>query len=121
MDADIYTEQAQKLFKEHFGPDTETFFVFTGTAANVLGYMRSYPVMEFCYNCNNSSSGDRMNAELLRNLPDAKFLQLIHRMEKLHRDLIEKHMHGFDFEHHSQPKVISITQSTEMGTVYTVR
>jgi threonine aldolase len=29
-------------------------------------------------------------------------------------------MHGIDFEHHSQPKVISITQSTEMGTVYTV-
>jgi threonine aldolase len=28
-------------------------------------------------------------------------------------------MHGIDFEHHSQPKVISITQSTEMGTVYT--
>jgi threonine aldolase len=27
-------------------------------------------------------------------------------------------MHGFDFEHHSQPKVISITQTTEMGTVY---
>ncbi len=31
---------------------------------------------------------------------------------------VEKHMHGFDFEHHSQPLVISITQSTEMGTVY---
>ncbi len=29
-------------------------------------------------------------------------------------------MHGFNFEHHSQPKVISVTQSTEMGTVYTV-
>jgi threonine aldolase len=29
-------------------------------------------------------------------------------------------MHGIDFEHHSQPKVISITQSTEMGTVYSV-
>jgi threonine aldolase len=29
-------------------------------------------------------------------------------------------MHGFDFEHHAQPKVISITQSTEMGTVYSV-
>jgi threonine aldolase len=28
-------------------------------------------------------------------------------------------MHGLDFEHHSQPKVISITQATEMGTVYT--
>ena len=30
-------------------------------------------------------------------------------------------MHGFDFEHHSQPKVISITQTTEMGTVYSVK
>ena len=36
-------------------------------------------------------------------------------------EMIEKHMHGFDFEHHSQPKVISITQTTEMGTVYTVK
>ena len=39
---------------------------------------------------------------------------------KITIDLIDKHMHGFDFEHHAQPKVISITQSTEMGTVYTV-
>ena len=33
--------------------------------------------------------------------------------------MIRKHLHGFDFEHHSQPKVVSITQATEMGTVYT--
>ena len=38
---------------------------------------------------------------------------------KLNSNLIEIHLHGFDFEHHSQPKVISVTQSTEMGTVYT--
>jgi threonine aldolase len=35
--SDIYTEQAKLLFKEQFGPDTEVFFAFTGTAANVLG------------------------------------------------------------------------------------
>jgi len=35
--ADMFTEQAKHLFKEHFGQDTETYFVFTGTAANVLG------------------------------------------------------------------------------------
>ena len=35
-------------------------------------------------------------------------------------EMLLKHMHGFDFEHHSQPRVISITQTTEMGTVYTV-
>lgn len=38
---------------------------------------------------------------------------------KLTVDLIQKHMKGFDFEHHSQPKIISITQATELGTVYT--
>jgi threonine aldolase len=35
--------------------------------------------------------------------------------------MLLKHMHGFDFEHHSQPRVISITQTTEMGTAYTVK
>jgi threonine aldolase len=37
---------------------------------------------------------------------------------KISKDLIGRHMHGFGFEHHSQPKVISVTQATEMGTVY---
>ncbi len=39
---------------------------------------------------------------------------------KITPEMIAKHMHSFDFEHHAQPKVISITQSTEMGTVYSV-
>ncbi|MCK7534632.1 MAG: beta-eliminating lyase-related protein [Marinilabiliales bacterium] len=39
---------------------------------------------------------------------------------KLTVESIQKHMKGFDFEHHSQPKVISITQATELGTVYTI-
>jgi len=33
---------------------------------------------------------------------------------------IIKYLHGFDFEHHSQPKVISISQATELGTVYSL-
>jgi threonine aldolase len=37
---------------------------------------------------------------------------------KITTDMVKKHLHGFDFEHHSQPKVVSITQVTEMGTVY---
>ena len=38
---------------------------------------------------------------------------------KLTADGIRKHLHGFGFEHHAQPRVISISQPTEMGTVYT--
>ena len=39
---------------------------------------------------------------------------------KISPALLERHLHGFDFEHHSQPGVISITQATELGTVYKV-
>jgi len=34
--SDAYTKKAEELFKEHLGNDVEVFFVFTGTAANVL-------------------------------------------------------------------------------------
>jgi threonine aldolase len=33
---------------------------------------------------------------------------------------ITRHLHGIGFEHHAQPRVVSITQASEMGTVYTV-
>ena len=39
---------------------------------------------------------------------------------KLTPALIKTRLHGFGFEHHSQPKVISITQPTELGTLYTL-
>ena len=38
---------------------------------------------------------------------------------KLTTGLIQNHMHGFGEQHHSQPKMISLTQCTELGTVYT--
>jgi threonine aldolase len=39
---------------------------------------------------------------------------------KLTIDLVKRHLHGFGVEHHVQPRVISITQSTELGTLYSV-
>jgi threonine aldolase len=117
--SDVYTEQAINIFKEQFGSSTETFFVFTGTAANVLGLsgiMKSWNSVITASTAH--LEGDECGAPekfigckvLVVDTPDGKITP----------ELIEKHMHGFDFEHHSQPKVISITQATEMGTVYTV-
>lgn len=37
---------------------------------------------------------------------------------KLTPQAIQRHLYGFDFEHHSQPRIISISQTTELGTVY---
>ena len=39
---------------------------------------------------------------------------------KLTPELVMTRMHGFGFEHHSQPKAITITNSTELGTLYTI-
>ena len=117
--ADVYTEKALSLFREQLGSSTETFFVFTGTAANVLGLsgiVRSWNSVITASTAH--LEGDECGAPekfigckvLVVDTPDGKVTP----------ELIEKHMHGIDFEHHSQPKVISITQCTEMGTVYSV-
>ena len=116
--SDIYTKQALELFKHHFGSETETFFVFTGTAANVLGLSA---VTRSWHSVVTASTAHLEQDEC--GAPEkfigCKVLTVDTPDGKLNNKLIQTHLHGFDFEHHSQPKVISITQSTEMGTVYT--
>src|SRR5664280_2534484 len=117
--SDIYTEKALSLFKEHFGNLTETYFVFTGTAANVLGLTgitRSWNSIITA----SSAHLEQDECGAPEKFIGCKVLIVDAPDGKVSVELIKKHMHGIDFEHHSQPKVISITQSTEMGTVYTV-
>jgi threonine aldolase len=116
--SDIYTEKAYKVFKEHFGDSTETFFVFTGTAANVLsisGITRSFNSVITA----STAHLEQDECGAPEKFTGCKVLTVDTPDGKIRTDLLERHMHGFDFEHHSQPKVISITQTTEMGTVYT--
>jgi threonine aldolase len=115
---DIYTEKVQAIFKEQFGPQTETFFVFNGTAANVLslsGITRPWNSVLTAETAHLEQ--DECGAP--EKLIGCKVLTVETNDGKIKPEFLEKHMHGLDFEHHSQPKVISITQSTEMGTVYT--
>jgi threonine aldolase len=117
--ADIYTDKALALFREHLGESTETYFVFTGTAANVLGLsgvMRSWHSVITASTAH--LEGDECGAP--EKIIGCKVLVVDTPDGKITAGLIEKHMHGIDFEHHSQPRVISISQSTEMGTVYSV-
>jgi threonine aldolase len=116
---DIYTEQAKKLFKEQLGNDTEVFFVFTGTAANVLG------ISAVTRSWNSLIAAETAHLEqdecgAPEKFTGCKVLTVSTPDGKITPELMSKHLFGFDFEHHAQPKVISITQSTEMGTVYSV-
>jgi threonine aldolase len=116
---DVYTENALKIFREHLGTDAEIFFVFTGTGANVLGLSaitRSWNSVITAATAH--LEGDECGAP--EKLIGCKVLVVDTPDGKVSPALVEKHMHGIDFEHHSQPKVISITQATEMGTIYTV-
>ncbi|NLA50013.1 MAG: aminotransferase class V-fold PLP-dependent enzyme, partial [Bacteroidales bacterium] len=115
---DEYTRKALSLFKEQFGNDTETFPVFTGTAANVLclsGVMRSWNSVITA----STAHLEQDECGAPEKFTGCKVLVVDGPDGKIKPKLIEKHIYGFGFEHHSQPRVISVTQSTEMGTVYT--
>ncbi|MFZ0283503.1 MAG: low specificity L-threonine aldolase [Bacteroidales bacterium] len=116
--SDSYTERARELFREHLGKEAEVFFVFTGTAANVLGLsgiVRSWNSIITAFTAHIEQ--DECGAP--EKFTGCKVLTVDTHNGKIYTQLLQKHMHGFDFEHHAQPKVISITQATEMGTVYT--
>jgi threonine aldolase len=116
---DLYTEKARELFKEHFGKDTEIYFVFTGTAANTLGLSgATRPWNSIITAFTAHIEQDECGAP--EKFTGCKVLTVDTPDGKIKVEMLAKHMHGFDFEHHSQPKVISITQTTEMGTAYTV-
>lgn len=115
---DAYTEEAERLFKQHFGEDSEVFFVFTGTAANVLGITgvtRSWNSVITAFTAHIEQ--DECGAP--EKFSGCKVLTVDTSDGKITPGMLKKHMHGFEFEHHSQPRVISITQATEMGTIYT--
>jgi threonine aldolase len=117
---DRYTAVARDIFKQHLGADAEVYFVFTGTAANVLGISCVTRSWNSVITANTAHlQTDECGAP--EKFTGCKVLTVDSPDGKITVEMIEKHVHGFDFEHHAQPKVISITQSTEMGTVYSVK
>jgi threonine aldolase len=118
--SDIYTEKARQLLCEQLGGSAEVWFVFTGTAANVLGLSgvtRSWHSVIVASTAHIEE--DECGAP--EKFIGCKVLTCETNDAKITVDMIARHIHGIDFEHHSQPKVVSITQATEMGTVYTVQ
>lgn len=115
---DRYTDEAVQKFKEIFGKQASTYFVFLGTAANVL----SIKAITNSYHAIICAETAHINVDECgapEKFTGCKLISIPTQNGKLSPADIKKRLHGFGFEHHSQPKVISITQSTELGTVYT--
>ncbi len=115
---DKYTAEAIERIKGFFGKESRVFFVFNGTGANVLG-LEALTKPWNSVICAETSHIHSDECGAPEKFTGCKLLTLPTPDGKLTVDLIKKHMHGFGFEHHSQPGVISITQATEMGTLYT--
>jgi threonine aldolase len=116
---DQYTEHLQRIMHSHFGPSAEAFPVFNGTGANVTALQAltdrwgAVICAESAHiNVDEGGAPERMGGLKLLTVPTPD--------GKLTPELIDRQAWGWEDEHRAMPQVVSITQNTELGTVYTV-
>lgn len=114
---DSYTRAAIAKFEEHFGNGIDVFFTFNGTGANVLGLQalnRPYHAVL----CSDYAHIYTDECGAPEKHTGCKLIPLPHQDGKITLDSVRHAYHGIGDQHHVQARVISITQSSEMGTVY---
>jgi threonine aldolase len=114
---DPYTHAAEARFKNQFGTDIEVFFVFNGTAANCLS-LKAVTNSFHAVVCAEAAHINVDECGAPENFTGCKLVPIAARNGKLTVEEVRSAYHGVGDEHHVQPRVISITQSTEVGTVY---
>ncbi|WP_193599214.1 threonine aldolase family protein [Microbacterium sp. YJN-G] len=115
---DVYTERLQQVFAQHFGEGVQAFPVFNGTGANVTGLQSMLPrwgaviaASTAHINVDEGGAPERIGGFKLLTIPTDD--------GKLTPELVDREAWGWGDEHRAQPLVVSITQSTELGTLYT--
>jgi threonine aldolase len=116
---DNCTSKAVLKFKEHFGDDIEVFFVYNGTGANVLGLT----ALTRSFNSVLCAEGAHINVDestAPEKFLGCKLVPIPSPDGKLTVANVKERIQRIGDQHHPQAKVISISQATEYGTVYTV-
>ncbi len=115
---DPITARLSELFQREFGEQAEVFPVFNGTGANVVALQACLERWEavICaesahIHADEGGAPEKMGGIKLWTIPTAD--------GKLTPELVATVMHDIGFVHRAQPGAISITNTTEMGTVYT--
>jgi threonine aldolase len=116
---DPFTAAAYQEFRKQFDEDVQVFFVFNGTGANVLA-LRSVVQSYHSVICAKHSHLNVDECGAPENFTGCKIETLPSTDGKIRPEQIEVLLEYQGIEHHAQPRVISITQSTELGTVYRV-
>jgi threonine aldolase len=115
---DVYTGRLQQVIQGHFGTAATAYPVFNGTGANVLALQSLLPrwgavICAATAHINTDENGapERIGGIKLLPVPTPD--------GKLTPELIDAEAWGWGDEHRAQPLVVSITQTTELGTCYT--
>ncbi|WP_294081324.1 threonine aldolase family protein [Proteiniphilum sp. UBA5384] len=116
---DPWTAEAQETLRILLGEkEVEPFFLFNGTGANIVALEAcTLPFHSILCASTAHIAVDECGAPV--KLTGAALKEIPTPDGKLTPSLVLPYLHGFGVEHHSQPKVIAISQTTELGTVYT--
>lgn len=117
---DAWTERASDLLRELFEIDCEVFFCFNGTAANsmALAHMcRSYHSV-ICHERSHIETDECGGPEFFAH--GTKLLVVGGESGKVTPEAAHETAHRRTDIHFPKPRILSVTQSTELGTVYSI-
>ncbi len=116
---DPYTQRAETAFRALLGDEARVFFAFNGTGANVIALasaLRPYQAVI----CPQAAHLDVDECGAYERFAGGKLIDVPVTNGKLTPDDVERQMRGIGDPHHVQPGAVSISQSSEVGTVYTL-
>lgn len=116
---DPWTQAATEKLKSIFGPESEAVFVFNGTGANSVALQAATQP----FHCIIAASTAHICVDECgapTKFTGCRIMEIAAPHGKLTPELIETKRVGIGVCHHSQPRVVYLSQATELGTVYTL-
>lgn len=117
--SDSTTIKAEAMINELLGKETDVYFVATGTAANIIGLsglLKSYEAVV----CADTAHINIDECGALQRFSGSRILSVKNKNGKILKEDIEELLTSRGDEHQSQAKIISISQTTETGSLYSV-
>lgn len=115
--SDRWTTEVNERMRDLFGHHAQAFLVWGGTGANVMALASMLGPAQAVL-CTNWSHINVDETGAPERILGAKLIDLVCPNGKLEPSQIEDQAHALGVMHHAQPGVVSLTQSTELGTTY---
>ncbi len=115
---DPWTERAREVVRARLGADCEVALVMNGTGANCVCFAATARPWDSVV-CAKTAHINEDECGAPERVGGVKLVPVGTADGKLTPDLVTPHLRGFGFEHHSQPRLISISNLSELGTAYT--